>query len=84
MLGLPGTITGLIRPFAELNIGDVGGTKTSAVTGGISEALIPTAFGMIVAIIALLRANTFEELYNRKVRKIQREHAQGVTNSSKA
>lgn len=71
LLGLLGTITGLIRSFAGLNIGDVGGTKTSAVTGGISEALIATAFGMIVAIIALLVANTFEELYNRQLGKIQ-------------
>jgi biopolymer transport protein ExbB len=71
LLGLLGTITGLIRSFAGLNIGDVGGNKTTAVTGGISEALIATAFGMIVAIIALLFANAFEELYTRQLGLIQ-------------
>lgn len=71
LLGLLGTITGLIQSFAGLNIGEVGGSKTTAVTGGISEALISTAFGMIVAIIALLFANTFEELYTRQLGLIQ-------------
>ncbi|MEH1827085.1 MAG: MotA/TolQ/ExbB proton channel family protein [Nostoc sp.] len=71
LLGLLGTITGLIRSFAGLNIGDVGGTKTTSVTGGISEALIATACGMVVAIIALLFTNLFEELYTSQLGLIQ-------------
>ncbi len=71
LLGLLGTVLGLISSFASLNIGDVGGTKTSGVTGGISEALISTAFGLSVAIFTLLFANTFRGLYQRQIASIQ-------------
>lgn len=55
LLGLLGTVTGLINTFESLNIG--GGDGAAGATeaaGGIGEALITTAAGMIVAIIALL------------------------------
>ena len=71
LLGLLGTILGLINSFAGLNIGDVGGTKTGAVTAGISEALIATATGLIVAIFVLLAANVFRGLYQRQIAFIQ-------------
>ena len=71
LLGLLGTVLGLISSFASLNIGDVGGTKTSGVTGGISEALVSTAFGLVVAIFTLLFANTFRGLYQRQIALIQ-------------
>lgn len=55
LLGLLGTVTGLIVTFSSLKIGG-GGTTEQATTaaGGIGEALITTAAGMIVAIMALL------------------------------
>ncbi len=55
LLGLLGTVTGLIATFENLNIGggDSAGGATEA-AGGIGEALITTAAGMIVAILALL------------------------------
>ncbi len=71
LLGLLGTVLGLIASFASLNIGDVGGTKTSGVTAGISEALVSTASGLIVAIFTLLFANTFRGLYQRQIAMIQ-------------
>ena len=71
LLGLLGTILGLIRSFAGLNIGDVGGTKTGVVTGGISEALVATASGLIVAIFVLLGASIFRGLYQRQITMIQ-------------
>ncbi|MBP5971906.1 MotA/TolQ/ExbB proton channel family protein [Brasilonema sp. CT11] len=71
LLGLLGTILGLIASFAGLNVGDVGGTKTTTVTGGISEALIATASGLVVAIFTLLFANTFRGLYQRQIARIQ-------------
>ncbi|HBE20476.1 MAG TPA: biopolymer transporter ExbB [Cyanobacteria bacterium UBA11149] len=54
LLGLLGTVTGLIATFSNLNIG-AGGTADGAskAAAGIGEALITTAGGMIVAIIAL-------------------------------
>lgn len=71
LLGLLGTILGLIASFASLNIGDVGGNKTAGVTAGISEALVATASGLVVAIFTLLFANTFRGLYTRQMALIQ-------------
>ncbi|BBD65700.1 MotA/TolQ/ExbB proton channel [Nostoc commune NIES-4072] len=71
LLGLLGTVLGLIASFASLNLGDVGGTKTTGVTSGISEALVSTASGLIVAIFTLLFANTFRGLYQRQIALIQ-------------
>ncbi|MEH1965560.1 MotA/TolQ/ExbB proton channel family protein [Nostoc sp.] len=71
LLGLLGTVLGLITSFASLNIGDVGGSKTTGVTSGISEALVSTASGLVVAIFTLLFANTFRGLYQRQIAWIQ-------------
>ncbi|MDZ8184210.1 MAG: MotA/TolQ/ExbB proton channel family protein [Nostoc sp. ChiSLP02] len=71
LLGLLGTVLGLIASFASLNLGDVGGSKTASVTAGISEALVSTASGLIVAIFILLFANTFRGLYQRQIALIQ-------------
>ncbi|MEM0981248.1 MAG: MotA/TolQ/ExbB proton channel family protein [Cyanobacteria bacterium P01_H01_bin.58] len=54
LLGLLGTVTGLIATFSNLNIGTGGNTDTSQAAAGIGEALITTAAGMVVAILALL------------------------------
>lgn len=59
LLGLIGTVIGLITSFGGLNIGDIGGTKTATVSAGISEALITTAAGLLVATVALIFATTF-------------------------
>jgi biopolymer transport protein ExbB len=71
LLGLLGTVLGLIASFASLNIGDVGGTQTAGVTSGISEALVSTASGLVVAILTLLFANTFRGLYQQQIAMIQ-------------
>ncbi|MBW4673423.1 MAG: MotA/TolQ/ExbB proton channel family protein [Desmonostoc geniculatum HA4340-LM1] len=71
LLGLLGTVLGLITSFASLNLGDVGGSKTTSVTSGISEALVSTASGLIVAIFILMFANTFRGLYQRQIALIQ-------------
>lgn len=71
LLGLLGTVLGLITSFASLNIGDVGGSRTGGVTSGISEALVSTATGLIVAIFTLLFANMFRGFYIRQIALIQ-------------
>jgi len=67
LLGLLGTVLGLISAFRNLNIGSNTGTQI----GGISEALVSTASGLVVAIITLLFANTFRGLYLRQIAQIQ-------------
>lgn len=71
LLGLLGTILGLITAFAAIRIGDIGGTQTAGVTGGISEALISTVAGLCLAVFTLLFANTFRGLYRRQLASIQ-------------
>jgi biopolymer transport protein ExbB len=71
LLGLLGTILGLIAAFASLRIGDVGGGASVNVSAGISEALVSTASGLIVAIVTLLFANLFRGLYQRQIALIQ-------------
>jgi len=52
LMGLLGTVLGMIRTFNSLNAGGAG--NPSALAGGIAEALITTAAGLTVAIPALL------------------------------
>ena len=72
LLGLLGTILGLIRSFDAIEIGGIG-SNAEMVTGGISEALVSTAAGMVVAIFTLLFANLFRGLYKRQIALLQ-EH----------
>lgn len=66
LLGLLGTVVGLIISLREIRIGDIGGESTGAVTGGIGEALISTAAGLVVAILALVFYRLFQAfLFNQ-------------------
>ena len=66
LLGLLGTIFGLMGALASVRIGDVGTAQAAGVTAGIGEALFSTAFGLMVAIITLLFANVFQGLYRHQ------------------
>ncbi len=52
LLGLLGTVAGMIRTFNVITVSGTGDAKPLA--GGISEALITTLFGLVVAIPALI------------------------------
>ena len=59
LLGLLGTITGMIRAFRLF--GNQGLVDPAGVTGGVAEALIATALGLFIALIALFAFNYFSQ-----------------------
>ena len=65
LLGLLGTVLGLIDSFSFIRLGS-SGVNAQEVTGGISEALISTATGLIIAIITLIFSNYFNSLWRKE------------------
>ncbi len=57
LLGMTGTVTGMIRAFAAMSA--AGALQGSVVAGGISEALITTAAGLLIAVPAVIAYNYF-------------------------
>jgi biopolymer transport protein ExbB len=57
-IGLFGTVLGIIKAFADLSRNQAGGA--GAVMSGISEALVATAVGLMVAIPAVIGFNFFQ------------------------
>jgi biopolymer transport protein ExbB len=63
LLGLLGTIFGMIKTFDVLGVQGMG-AGAGAVTGGIGEALVATGVGLFIAIVGLIFLNHF----NKRVR----------------
>lgn len=64
-IGLFGTVIGIIQAFADLAANPAGGP--SVVMAGISEALVATAVGLMVAIPAVIAYNFFQRVVKRKM-----------------
>ena len=71
LLGLLGTVLGLITSLSSLQLGDIESSQAAGVTGGIGEALTSTAAGLIVAIATLFFASIFRGLYLQQIAQIQ-------------
>lgn len=56
LLGLLGTVTGMMTTFGALGDGDLG-ASAGKITGGVGEALIATACGLVIAILGLFPYN---------------------------
>ena len=66
LLGLLGTVLGLMNSFSFIDLGSVG-TNTKEVTGGISEALVSTAYGLIIAIFTIIFSSYFNSLKRNEI-----------------
>ncbi|SHF52233.1 outer membrane transport energization protein ExbB [Bacteroides faecichinchillae] len=64
LMGLLGTVIGMIRSFTALAVG--GGTDSLALSQGISEALVNTAFGILTGALAVISYN----YYTNKIDKL--------------
>jgi len=70
LLGLLGTITGMIRAFKLF--GNQGLVDPTGVTGGVAEALIATALGLFIALIALFAFNYFSHRQSQVMDEMER------------
>ena len=68
LLGLFGTVWGLIKSLSSIQISDLGTASTAGVTLGIGESLISTAAGLLVAIISLAFYRLFQAFWSNQVR----------------
>lgn len=74
LLGLLGTVRGMIRAFNVVALVGVG--EPGAMAAGISEALYTTAFGLGIAIPALVFYNYFTHRTDRLIRRLESSSAE--------
>jgi biopolymer transport protein ExbB len=66
MIGLLGTVVGIIRAFAKLGSGDASMSRDILLASGVSEALVATATGLILGITAM----AFYSLFRNRVQSL--------------
>jgi biopolymer transport protein ExbB len=69
MLGFTGTVAGMVKAFDSIEAAN--NISPAVVAGGISQALLTTAFGLIVAIIIQLFQNFFVSRIDRLVLEME-------------
>ena len=69
LLGLLGTVIGMIGSFDIMSASGIG--QPHSVTGGVAEALIATATGLLIAILTLVPYNYFSNRAEREMEKIE-------------
>lgn len=72
LLGILGTVIGIIRSFELLGEGSEGGlADPSAVSAGIAEALLTTAMGLVVALVTLFPYMIFRAQVERAIGRVE-------------
>lgn len=78
LLGLLGTVTGMIIAFSEIS--SSGGGNPSLLAGGIGQALVTTAAGLIVAIPVLIGQNYLASRVDAILTEIDRRREEMMAN----
>ena len=65
MLGFTGTVVGMIKAFEDIKMAN--DISPAVVAGGISQALLATAFGLIVAMIMQVSQNFFVSMIDKLI-----------------
>ncbi|MGN0846058.1 MAG: MotA/TolQ/ExbB proton channel family protein [Kiritimatiellia bacterium] len=73
MLGILGTVTGIIKTFGAFRLAE--NASPLAATAGIGEALITTAAGIVAALILLFPYNLLLGLLAKAAARLERESA---------
>ncbi len=71
MIGILGTVTGIIQSFNLIGQGKTTVTDPTLVSHGIAEALITTGAGLVVAIITLFPYNMFKTQVDRTLGRLE-------------
>lgn len=71
LLGLLGTVTGMVQVFDVMAITD--GADAKAMSAGVSRATIPTMAGMVASLSGILFTSNMDRTVNRSVQKVADE-----------
>ena len=71
LLGLLGTVLGIIESFLVIDVGSTGNAST--MMPGISKALITTAVGMLIAIPAMIAYRYFQRVVHEYVAELEQQ-----------
>ncbi|MBB3183437.1 biopolymer transport protein ExbB [Halomonas fontilapidosi] len=79
LLGLLGTVTGMITVFDSLALSDTG--QARAMADGVARATLPTLAGMAVAVVGLLFTSRLEQIIRREDQRLHDRLARAVEKS---
>lgn len=71
MVGLLGTVLGMIRAFLEINTGNVEVVRQMKLAGGVAEALVTTASGLTIGILAMIFYSVFRGRVQRYLSELE-------------
>lgn len=86
MVGLLGTVIGMIKSFMEIAEGNFEGVKQMQLASGVSEALITTASGLVIGIVAVIFYSLFRGRVQRFIAELEAAatHLMAVMSSVKS
>lgn len=79
LLGLLGTVTGMISVFDSLSLSEV--NQARAMSDGVARATLPTLVGMAVAVVGLLFTTRLEHIIRREDQKLHDRMARATEDS---